>query len=114
MDEFKLEAFMTCLKELILNAHRHGHKFDESKTIEVLYEDRGDAVAVSIADEGDGFDHSSIVDDAAGVDPAEAARKRYQAGGVGGLGFTMIIRMSDGLEYNDKGNRVTFVVNKQM
>jgi serine/threonine-protein kinase RsbW len=114
MDEFKLEAFMNCLKELILNAHRHGHKFDESKTIEVLYEDKGDAVAVSITDQGEGFDYQSIVDGAKDVDPAEAARKRYMAGGVGGLGFTMILRMTDDLKYNDKGNRVTFTVNKAM
>ena len=30
MDEMKVEAFMTCTKELILNAHRHGHEYDES------------------------------------------------------------------------------------
>ena len=24
---------MTCAKELILNAHRHGHEYDETRTI---------------------------------------------------------------------------------
>src|SRR5258708_2835604 len=33
MDEEKVDAFMTCAKELVLNAHRHGHQYDESKQI---------------------------------------------------------------------------------
>ena len=112
MDEMKIEAFMTCTKELVLNAHRHGHKFDENKDIEILYQDFGDSLGLTITDEGPGFDHRKVIGDATGVDAAQAARDRYKAGGFGGLGFQMITRMADKLEYNDSGNQVHFVIGK--
>ena len=113
MDEMKVEAFMTCTKELILNAHRHGHEYDESKTITVRYQDDGDKVTLVIEDQGDGFDHESVVGKVKNLSAAEAARQRYQEGGFGGLGFQMITRMSDDLFYNEPGNVVTFSVNKE-
>ena len=114
MDEMKIEGFMTCLKELILNAHRHGHQYDEEKTITVRYADRGDALEVTIEDQGDGFDHQQIIDKAKNTDAAAAARERYQSGGFGGLGFKMITRMAHKLEYNEPGNVVTFSVTKEL
>lgn len=113
MDEMKIEAFMTCTKELILNAHRHGHQYDESKSIIVRYRDNGDSLTLTIEDEGPGFDHRSAVTAATSVDAAQAARERYKAGGFGGLGFQLICRMSDELKYNDAGNTVTFTVCKE-
>lgn len=112
MDEMKVEAFMTCAKELILNAHRHGHQYDESKTITIGYHDRGENIQLTISDQGTGFDHRSVLGEARSQDAATAARTRYQAGGFGGLGFQMITRLADELEYNDAGNQVRFVVNK--
>jgi len=114
MDEMKVEAFMTCVKELILNAHRHGHKYDESKTITLRYRDEGENITVQIDDEGAGFDHAAILSEVRDVNAADAARKRYQAGGFGGLGFQMIVRMADELEYNEPGNSVKFTVSKEL
>ena len=102
---------MTCAKELILNAHRHGHEYDESKTIIIRYKDLGDKLNLAIEDEGPGFDRNLLAE-VTGVSAAEA-RKALQSGGFGGLGFQMITRMSDSLEYNDSGNR-TVVISKQM
>ncbi|MDA3961631.1 MAG: ATP-binding protein [Planctomycetota bacterium] len=113
MDEMKVEAFMTCTKELILNAHRHGHAYDESKAITIHYRDEGPTVSLQICDEGTGFDHKSIIDKVRGLSAAEAARQRYQSGGFGGLGFQMITRMADELEYNEPGNEVYFKVSKE-
>lgn len=112
MDEMKVEAFMTCAKELILNAHRHGHQYDESKVITIGYRDKGEAIQLTITDQGEGFDHRSVLGDAKNQDAAAAARARYQSGGFGGLGFQMITRLADELVYNDAGNEVRFVVNK--
>lgn len=112
MDEMKVEAFMTCTKELILNAHRHGHDYDESKTIVVHYVDQGDSLKLSIEDEGTGFDHATMLDKVRSLSAADAARQRYQEGGFGGLGFQMICRMADDISYNEPGNIVTFVVSK--
>ncbi len=113
MDEMKIEAFMTCTKELILNAHRHGHEYDESKVIVIRYRDDGEAVWLTIEDEGEGFDHNKALSEVRNMDAASAARLRYQSGGFGGLGFQMITRMSDSIEYNEKGNVVTFSVRKE-
>lgn len=113
MDDMKVEAFMTCTKELILNAHRHGHDYDESKTITIHYRDHGDAVSLKICDQGPGFDHQTILDKVRNLSAAEAARQRYQSGGFGGLGFQMITRMADEISYNEPGNEVYFRVGKE-
>jgi len=113
MDEEQVEAFMTCAKELILNAHRHGHKYDESKTMIIRYRDFGDRIQVSIEDQGPGFDHKALLNSVRAKDAATAARERYQAGGFGGLGFQLITRMASELAYNDSGSKVTFAVTKK-
>jgi anti-sigma regulatory factor (Ser/Thr protein kinase) len=113
MEEEKVDFFMTCAKELILNAHRHGHKYDESKKIIIRYRDRGDRLAVTIEDEGAGFDHRSKIDNIRNKSAAELARIRIAEGGFGGLGFTMIVKMADELQYNEAGNVVSFSVKKK-
>lgn len=113
MDEIQVEAFMTCTKELILNAHRHGHKYDESKFIIVRYRDFGPKVQLTIEDQGTGFDHGAVLESMRAKDAATAARERYQAGGFGGLGFQLITRMAEDLQYNESGTKVTFTILKQ-
>ncbi len=113
MAEEKVDAFMTCAKELVLNAHRHGHQYDEAKTITLRWRDLGDRVQLHIADQGPGFDHRKVVASATSQDAATAARERYLAGGFGGLGFQLIVRMSDELRYNEAGNEVTVTIRKQ-
>jgi serine/threonine-protein kinase RsbW len=113
MDEEKLDGFLTVMKELILNAHRHGHQYDESKRIVLRWREFPDKVQLTIEDEGPGFDHRGILAGVREKDAASAARERYQAGGFGGLGFQLITRMSDELHYNDAGNVVTFAVRKK-
>lgn len=113
MEEDKVDSFMTCAKELILNAHRHGHKYDEAKSITVRYRDRGDRVILIVLDQGPGFDHKIVIDAMKAKDAAQAARERYQAGGFGGLGFQLITKLADELVYNDAGNQVTVTVKKK-
>jgi anti-sigma regulatory factor (Ser/Thr protein kinase) len=113
MEESQVDAFMTCAKELILNAHRHGHQYDESKRIILSYRDKGDRVQLSIADQGPGFDHKKMLAAVQAKNAAQAARERYMAGGFGGLGFQLITRLSKDLAYNDVGNKVTFAVMKK-
>jgi serine/threonine-protein kinase RsbW len=113
MDEQQIDAFMTCMKELILNAHRHGHKYDETKKIVLRWRDLGDKIQLTIEDEGPGFDHKTVLGGVNEKDAASAARERYLAGGFGGLGFKLITKMSDTLIYNDKGNVVCFSVQKK-
>jgi anti-sigma regulatory factor (Ser/Thr protein kinase) len=111
-DEEQVDAFMTCAKELILNAHRHGHKYDETKRITVRFRDDGAKLILVIEDEGPGFDHRAVIAKSTAKDAATTARDRYLAGGFGGLGFQLITKLSESLVYNDAGNLVTVVVSK--
>ncbi len=113
VDEQQVDSFMTCAKELILNAHRHGHAYDESKRITLRFRDAGDRISLTILDEGKGFDHSALLAKVNEKDAAQAARERYQAGGFGGLGFKLITKLAKDLTYNEAGNQVTFTVLKQ-
>jgi anti-sigma regulatory factor (Ser/Thr protein kinase) len=110
--EERVDAFMTCAKELILNAHRHGHKYDESKKVILRYRDTGALLSLTIEDEGPGFDHQAVLNGIRAKDAATSARERYQAGGFGGLGFQLITKLTRELTYNPSGNIVTFTVDK--
>jgi anti-sigma regulatory factor (Ser/Thr protein kinase) len=112
MAEPQVDAFLTCAKELILNAHRHGHQYNEALKIVIRYRDLGGKISLTIEDEGPGFDHAAVLDEVRKTDAARAARERYQAGGFGGLGFQMVTKLARDLRYNDKGNKVTFAIAK--
>ena len=112
-DEEQVDNFMTCAKELVLNAHRHGHKYDETKKVTIRFRDDGKDLILIIEDEGEGFDHRKVIGSVREKDAATAARERYLAGGFGGLGFQLITKLSKSIVYNDKGNVVTFSVSKQ-
>jgi len=112
-EESQVDAFMTCAKELILNAHRHGHAFNEGKIITLAYRDSGDRLHLTITDQGPGFDHKTLLESIRGKDAAQAARERYQAGGFGGLGFQLITRLASDLAYNELGNQVRFSISKK-
>jgi anti-sigma regulatory factor (Ser/Thr protein kinase) len=112
-EESQIDAFMTCAKELILNAHRHGHAYHEAKIITIAYRDTGERVKLTITDQGRGFDHRSLLASVRNKDAAQAARERYQAGGFGGLGFQLITRLAPDLAYNEPGNQVSFSVAKK-
>lgn len=112
-DEPQVDSFMTCAKELILNAHRHGHQFDEGKRITVRFRDQGDKLVLTVEDQGAGFDHRKVLDAVRSKDAATAARERYQAGGFGGLGFQLITRLTESLVYNERGNQVTITIVKK-
>ena len=113
LEEPQVDSFMTCTKELILNAHRHGHKYDETKRIALRWRDLGDKIQLTIEDQGPGFDHRTVLGGVNEKDAASAARERYLAGGFGGLGFKLITNMAETLAYNDCGNVVTFTVRKK-
>ena len=110
--EEKIDAFMTCTKELILNAHRHGHKYDETKKVIIRYRDTGAMLTLIIEDEGPGFDHRALLASIRQKDAATSARERYLAGGFGGLGFQLITKLARELSYNESGNICTFSVDK--
>jgi serine/threonine-protein kinase RsbW len=50
------------LEEAIVNAHKHGHYRDWSKSITVRYHVSADGVVVQVEDQGPGFDPQSVPD----------------------------------------------------
>lgn len=65
-DEY-LSAIDLAVRESVANAVKHGNKFDETKTVEVKFENTDDGFEVTVRDFGPGFDIDEIPDP---TDPA--------------------------------------------
>jgi len=85
------------LTELFANAIYHGNKGDHSKKVIVGHTIDKNKVVISIMDEGDGFDPSSVPDPTL---PENLIRDC-------GRGIYIVKSYADKLEFNEKGNRVT-------
>jgi serine/threonine-protein kinase RsbW len=83
--------------EALHNAIEHGHRGDETKTVQFNYLISADYVLAEIIDEGPGFDPKSIPNPFAAKQQAKPARR--------GL-FFMSLFMS-WVRFEGKGNRVT-------
>ena len=55
-------AIDLALRESVANAVKHGNKFDESKEVEVTFEDSSDGFEVTVRDFGAGFAVNDIPD----------------------------------------------------
>ncbi|MCX7704473.1 MAG: FHA domain-containing protein [Planctomycetota bacterium] len=97
----------TALYEAIDNARRHGNKDDAAKMIKVFLRDSKESVLSTVIDEGEGFDFMAVLKKTAVQDTLTAARERYQAGGMGGLGIRLMLKCADRLEYDNKGSKIT-------
>jgi serine/threonine-protein kinase RsbW len=60
-DEF-IFAIDLAIRESVANAVKHGNKFDESKEVEVTFEDSADEFQVTVRDFGSGFAVGDIPD----------------------------------------------------
>lgn len=50
------------LEEAIINAIKHGHRYDATKTVHVRYRVSSECIVAEIADEGPGFDLQRVLD----------------------------------------------------
>jgi pSer/pThr/pTyr-binding forkhead associated (FHA) protein len=106
LSDDEADSLHTALREAIGNGIRHGNKFDEHLAIRFRCLRDPDKVVCSIEDDGPGFDYITALERGRKGDAISAARERYLAGGMGGLGIMLMVRCVDLVEYNDKGNRV--------
>jgi serine/threonine-protein kinase RsbW len=60
-DDF-LSAIDLAVRESVANAVKHGNKFDEDKSVEVVFTDADDGLEMSVRDFGAGFDLDEIPD----------------------------------------------------
>jgi serine/threonine-protein kinase RsbW len=84
------------LTEAVNNAIIHGNKQDESKIVEVRTESRGSKLAITVKDEGKGFDFDSV------PDPTSPERICQ----CGGRGVFLMRQLSDRCRFHDNGKIV--------
>lgn len=84
-------------EEAIVNAIRHGNRFAEDKTVDVIMQCDGEEILIQITDMGQGFDPSTI------PDPRDEDRLEVP----GGRGVMLINELMSQVCYNEQGNQVT-------
>jgi len=84
------------LTEAVTNAISHGNHYDKSKVVRIRWHKKPNAIAISVSDQGCGFDPSIVADPT-----CEENRCR-----CGGRGVFLIQRLCDQVAYLDKGRTV--------
>jgi anti-sigma regulatory factor (Ser/Thr protein kinase) len=100
-------------RELLLNAIRHGGKFDPSQYVEISYVRARHMVECRIKDPGQGFSLSELYH-AAVANPQDDPTRHVafrEASGLppGGYGILLSQHLVDELMYSEKGNEVLLV-----
>jgi serine/threonine-protein kinase RsbW len=87
------------IEEAIVNAIKHGNRRDLSKSVHVSWSVCSQRVVVSVEDEGPGFDPSDVPDCTADENLDKPS----------GRGIMLMKNFLSALEYNEQGNRVTLI-----
>jgi serine/threonine-protein kinase RsbW len=89
-----------CISEAVLNAIKHGNKNDLKKNVSIAVECTLQDINVEIEDEGSGFDINKV------KDPTCNENVKNESG----RGIFIIRKLSNKIEYNEKGNRIQFKI----
>ncbi len=92
-------AIKLALEEGLNNAIKHGNHFDRNKTVEVKYDIDAERAAVTITDQGTGFDLAIVPDPTADENLERPS----------GRGIMLMFAYMDEVRYNKKGNQVHLV-----
>jgi len=90
------------MEEALINAIKHGNKFDRSRKIHVSTDIDSQRVEITIADEGEGFDPANVPDPTADENLEKPC----------GRGIMLMRAYMDKVIYNDKGNEVRMIKNR--
>lgn len=88
---------LLAVTEGVTNAILHGNKEDEEKSVSVTVNSDAEKIAVSIEDQGAGFNPEDVPDPTADGNLLK----------TGGRGVFLMKEYADEVAYNDSGNRVT-------
>jgi serine/threonine-protein kinase RsbW len=88
-----------CLEEALINAIRHGNKFDESKPVKVDYDIDAERIEIRVTDVGEGFDCETVPDPTADENLEKPS----------GRGVMLIRTFMDKVEYSEGGRCVRMV-----
>ena len=89
-----------CISEAVVNAIKHGNKNDLKKYVSIAVDCSLLDIKVQIEDEGDGFDINQV------KDPTSKENLNNESG----RGIFIIRKLSNQIEYNEKGNRIQFKI----
>ncbi len=92
-------AVRLALEEALSNAIKHGNRSDPHKRIMVSACIDDDGAAITVADEGNGFDPASVPDPTADENLEKPC----------GRGIMLMRAYMDKVEYNDRGNEVRII-----
>jgi serine/threonine-protein kinase RsbW len=96
-------AVHLALEEAFLNAVKHGNKMDSRRYVKIDCSVDLDRIEISLTDEGDGFEPSSVADPRYGED-------LYKPGG---RGLLLINSYMDVVKFNERGNSLYMVRYKE-
>src|SRR4029077_6727602 len=89
LDEAKLKL-QIALAEAVENAVTHGSGGDASKPIQVVFEETGEEIRLTVRDLGPGFDAEKVLAGAEEVDAVAATQDRARFGPGIGLGMIFV------------------------
>ena len=89
-----------CISEAVVNAVKHGNKNDLNKNVSIYVDCTLQDMKVQIEDEGEGFDLKEV----------DIPIKEENLKNESGRGIFIIRKLSNTIEYNEKGNRVQFKI----
>ena len=83
-----LSEIRLCLEEAVINAMKHGNKFEKEKFVNLSYKLEGRSLTFSISDEGEGFNTT-----------------------LKGKGLSLISNFMDKVSFNENGNSIRMIKN---
>jgi len=97
--EVSVFAVRLAVEEALNNAMRHGNALDPAKTAKLTYEVTSEHVDIRIADEGPGFDFSSVPDPTLDENVEKPT----------GRGIMLVRAYMDTVEFNETGNEIHMI-----
>lgn len=88
-----------CFEEALINAVKYGNRFRRDLKVRVLVEFDDEKVALTVEDQGRGFDPGKL---------ADCTREDHLSKNRG-RGIYLMRKLMDKVEYNPKGNRVCMI-----
>jgi len=95
-------AIRLALEEVLVNAIKHGNKYDQNKSIQVDHEIDENRVVFTITDEGEGFHPADVPDPTADENLEKPC----------GRGLMLMQAFMDEVVYNNRGNQVRLIKRK--
>ncbi len=103
-DESMIADIAISVSELVNNAICHGNKSSGEKTVKVSISRNGSKVAITIADQGGGFDPNHIEDPLADENLLKEA----------GRGIFIVKNLMDSIEFTDIAGGTAVIITKQL